>query len=437
MTAMAPAGTEANLGTRRSRGKNLALLTASTSMDNAEGSITTVMFPLMKEAFGLSSAALGVIVAVAKSVGVVTSIPWALLSRRFPRRVVLATCSGFWGIWVIMAGLSQDFGQFLLFYGIASAGFAGSGAIALGIVGDIYADTHRGRAIGLLYAGVAIITGASAPIFGLLSHLDQGWRYGYVISGTICLLIGLLLLTLLDDPRRTTSVENPGPSMHELETKSRKVGAGLKELGGIRTFRGILVQRVFSGQNVMMSFGIVFLVEDRGFTTATASVIALPFALGYVVGTVAGGRILDAVHRLYPRTGRVLMLQASQLGYAAVAFVTLYFTWHSIAAYAVFFALLGLLQGQVPVVNRPLIMAVVPPPLRALAFAVSVSVVDGLAYAGYALLAGVLGDATDLRTSLLLVTCALTVANGLGSALLYRPYARDVDSALRPREDTP
>ncbi len=37
---------------RRTRGKNLGLLTASTAMDNAENSITTVLFPLMREALG-------------------------------------------------------------------------------------------------------------------------------------------------------------------------------------------------------------------------------------------------------------------------------------------------------------------------------------------------------------------------------------------------
>ncbi|XGU21967.1 hypothetical protein ACETU7_30270 [Rhodococcus sp. 3Y1] len=46
-------------------------------MDNAESSVTSVLFPLMREAMGLSSAALGTIVAVAKAVGVFTAIPWA------------------------------------------------------------------------------------------------------------------------------------------------------------------------------------------------------------------------------------------------------------------------------------------------------------------------------------------------------------------------
>ena len=79
---------------RSRRGKNLALLTGSTAMDNAESSVTSVLFPLMREAMGLSSAALGTIVAVAKAVGVFTAIPWAFLARRYSRKSVLAICSG-------------------------------------------------------------------------------------------------------------------------------------------------------------------------------------------------------------------------------------------------------------------------------------------------------------------------------------------------------
>ncbi|MGW5641629.1 MFS transporter [Saccharopolyspora sp. NPDC003752] len=416
-------------GTRWSRGKNLALLTASTSMDNAENSITTVMFPLMRDAFGLSAAALGTIVAVAKVAGAATSVPWAMLGRRYSRRTVLAICSGFWGVWIIAAGMSANFTLFLVFYGIGAAGFAGSGAIALEILGDVYDDHHRGRATGILYAGVAIITGASAPVFGLLAHLDNGWRYGYLSSGAVCLVIGVLILAFLDDPRPTA--DSSAPHRDELGTKARKARDGLRELLRIRSFRYLLAQRLFSGQNVMMSFGIVFLVEERGFSTSTASLAALPFSLGYVAGTLLGGRLLDRLHLALPRSGRVIMLQASQLAFAAIAFVTLQVTAEGITPYVVLFAMLGLLQGQVPVVNRPLVMAVVPPHLRSLAFAVSVYLVESVAYGGYALLAGYLGDQIGLQPALLLITVALTAANGLASAALYRPYARDTTEQAR------
>ncbi|MFF2231739.1 MFS transporter [Streptomyces anulatus] len=416
---------------RGKRRKNLTLLTASTAMDNAESSVVTVLFPLMREAMGLTSSALGTIVAVGKVVGMVSGIPWVLLARRYPRKVVLATCSGFWGIWVIAAGLSTSFTQFVLLYAIAAAGFAGAGPIALEILGDIYGDNRRGGATGLLYGGVALIAGVSAPLFGLLSGSADGWRYGYLASGTICLVVGLLILVLLDDP--APSAHRTRPALDAVERRARSLRSGLRELLATGTFRLILVQRLCSGQNVIMSFGVVFLVEERGFSTATASVVALPFAVGYLTGTVLGGRVNDRVHHLRPRSGRILMLQASQLAFAVVACVTTQVAWGGgIAVYAVLFALLGLLQGQVPVVNRPLIMAVVRPELRALAFAVSVTTVEALAYAGYALLVGHLGDTVGLQKALLVVTVLLTTANGLASAALYRPYARDRTAIAEP-----
>ncbi|MDH6290511.1 MFS transporter [Rhodococcus opacus] len=410
---------------RRTRGKNLSLLTASTAMDNAENSITTVLFPLMREALGLSSSALGVIVAVSKAVGIFAAVPWVFLAKRFSRRAVLATCSGFWGVWVILAGLSSSFTQFVILYGIAAAGFAGAGPIALEIMGDLYDDRRRGRATGMLYGGVAIITGVSAPLFGQLSGFDDGWRYGYILSGCMCILIGVLVVVFLDDTRPVEGERRAGDAVVKAEEKAQNVVAGVRELLRIRTFRYILVQRLLSGQNVIMSFGVVFLVEERGFSTATAAIVATPFAIGYLLGTVVGGRLNDAVHRRWPASGRVMMLQASQLAFAAAVFVELQMPTSSIGFFVAIFAVVGFLQGQVPVVNRPLIMAVVSPEQRALAFAVSLSTVEALAYAGYALLVGYLGDAIGLQGALLLVTVALTVVNGLCSGLLYRPYARD------------
>ncbi|MFE3027399.1 MFS transporter [Nocardia tengchongensis] len=406
-------------GARRRRGKNLSLLTASHAMDNAESSVTTVLFPLMRDALGLSATALGTIVAVGKIVGAVSGIPWVFLARRYPRTTVLAICAGFWGVWAMAAGLSNTFGQFVILYGIAAAGFAGAGPIALGMVGDIYDDNHRGRATGLFYAGVALTTGVAAPLFGRLSGFANGWRYGFFISGGLCVLVGVLILAFLDDPVRE---QHRGPAV---DHRARTIFDGLRELFAVQTFRYILAQRLLSGQNVIMSFGVVFLVQDRGFTTATASVIALPFAIGYVLGTLAGGRVLDSVHQAYPRGGRIAMLQASQLAFAGIAFLGTQLAWHSIGVYVAIFAVLGLLQGQVPVVNRPLIMAVVSPQLRPLAFAVSVSMADAIAYGSYALLTGVLGDAIGLQGALLVVTVLLTAVNGVASGLLYRPHARD------------
>ncbi|WAM18491.1 MFS transporter [Rhodococcus sp. JS3073] len=421
---------------RRTRGKNLGLLTASTAMDNAENSITTVLFPLMREALGLSSSALGVIVAVSKAVGIFAAVPWVFLAKRFSRRAVLATCSGFWGVWVVLAGLSRSFTQFVVLYGIAAAGFAGAGPIALEIMGDLYDDRRRGRATGMLYGGVAIIAGVSAPLFGQLSGFDDGWRYGYVLSGCMCILIGVLVVVFLDDTRPGGGERRAGDAAAKAEEKAQNVVAGVRELLRIKSFRYILVQRLFSGQNVIMSFGVVFLVEERGFSTATAAIVATPFAIGYLLGTVVGGRVNDAVHRRWPASGRVMMLQASQLAFAAAVFVELQTPTSSIGFFVAIFAVVGFLQGQVPVVNRPLIMAVVRPEQRALAFAVSLSTVEALAYAGYALLVGYLGDAIGLQGALLLVTVALTAVNGLCSGLLYRPYARD-SAAVRDSQVVP
>lgn len=118
-----------------------------------------------------------------------------------------------------------------------------AGPIALAILGDIYDDNHRGRATGALYGGVALITGISGPVFGLLSGSADGWRYGFHLSGGITLILGVLILVCLDDPTARARHDADVPALAQLEHKARNIRGSLRELFAVRTFRYILIQR--------------------------------------------------------------------------------------------------------------------------------------------------------------------------------------------------
>jgi hypothetical protein len=134
-------------------------------------------------------------------------------------------------------------------------------------------------------------------------------------------VLGVLILRCLDDPAAHARHDAEVPTLAQIEDRARSLRGSLRELFAIQTFRYILVQRVFSGQNVIMSFAATFMVAERGLGAAIAAAIALPFALGYMAGTFGGGRLNDLWHQARPRTGRVAMLQVSQLAFAAAAFL--------------------------------------------------------------------------------------------------------------------
>lgn len=417
-----------NSPTRRRR--NFALVTGASTMDNTEQSIISVLYPSVQAALGLTLSALGTLVASTKLIGVVFGPLWVVLARRTNRRVVLATCSGLWGVWIVAAGFSQNYYQLLVLYIIAAAGFSGAAPIVSEILGDLYPDARRGRAVGYMYGMVALITAASGPIFGQLSRFENGWRYGYFISGSICILLGLLILLTFKDPGLgATEMYRARPDTAGIKPASTL--EDLRELLKNRTIVLILVQRLLSSQALLMGFGVVYLVDVFGFTNATAALVALPYGVGYFAGTVTGGMAVDRLHRRFPQRGRIAFLQVTQFLFVAVAFAATQLDWGSIAIFSVFFAMLGALAGVNPVVRAPLVMAVVRPELRGMAFALLISVVESLVWAVYSLSAGALGDAIGLQTTFLFLLVGITFAGAVFASFLYRPYLRDSEALKR------
>ncbi|MFI2740780.1 hypothetical protein [Streptomyces sp. NPDC018711] len=188
----------------------------------------------------------------------------------------------------------------------------------------------------------------------------------------------------------------------------------------------LLVSRLLSGQLLAAMFGVIFLVDVYGFSTQVASVVLFPMGIGFFTGTVLGGFLADWAVRRNPRHGLVVILQTAQFAFAAVAFFGTQLDWGGIGVFAVFFSLMGLVQGVNPVVNRPMIMAVTLPELRGAAFAIYLSVFEAVAIAAFSLGAGFLGDAFGLRAVFLWVLVGLVLVNGAFLTLLYRTYATDV-----------
>ncbi len=195
----------------------------------------------------------------------------------------------------------------------------------------------------------------------------------------------------------------------------------------IRSFLILLVSRLLSGHLLLTSFAVVYLVDVFGFTTQRASLVLLPFGVGYVTGALLGGFLADWAARRSPRHGLPGILQGSQFAFAAFAYLGTQVHYGSIGVYGVLFGLMGIAQGMNPSINRPMIMAVVQPELRATAFTIYVSVFEAIAWAAFGLGAGFVGEAIGLRPVFLTVLVILMLINGAFLTLLHFPYAKDVE----------
>lgn len=385
-------------------------------LDNVETSAIAVLFPAIRQAFGLSLTALGLLGAVARLAGVVFGPFWVWVARRTSRKGVLVVACGLWSAWGIAAGFAQDFTQLLVFYAVLAVGCAAADPIVNDLVADLFGDRTRGRASGGLYALLTLGATVLLPAIGQLTRLPEGWRIGLWALSGFGLASGLLLLLFFKEPA------TPGPPVARVRGDTWQA---VRTVLGIPTFRLMLGSRLLSGHLLVLSFGVVFLVDVRHFGNATAALVLLPFGLGYVAGAVTGGVVGDRVHARDPRSGRIKLLQLIQVAFAVVAFFGTQVDWEGILVFAAFFAALGFLQGMNPGVNRPIVMAVVPPHVRGVAFAIYISVFEGLVWAVYQVGAGYFGDLFGLRAVFLVVLVGVMLVNGAYLTLLYRHYPRD------------
>ncbi|MFI6316765.1 MFS transporter [Nonomuraea sp. NPDC050556] len=396
-------------------------------VDSTEASLVNSLFPVIRQSLGLSLGALGILSAAGKIVGVFAGPMWVWVARRWSRKGVLVLATGLWGVWGIAAGFAQDFTQLLIFYTILAAGYAAAHPIVTEVIGDLFDASARGKAVGLLYGVIALVGSVLGPIKGQLANVDDGWRWGLWGVGAFNVLLGLAVLLWFRDPGTGAAERQLADLDPETRATQAKVTwASAVALLRIPSFLILLGSRLLSGHLLIGTFGVVFLVDVYGFSTATASIVLLPFGVGYFLGNIAGGFAGDWAVRRSPRYGLVAVLQAAQIGFAVAALLGTQIHFDTIIPFAAFFALMGAAQGVNPGINRPMIMAITPPELRGAAFAIYISIFEAIGWAVFSLCAGFLGDLIGLKQVFLWVLVILMLANGAYLTLLYRPYARDV-----------
>lgn len=407
------------------RWRKLALVVAPLWADNNESSVLSTLAPVIVAAVAAPAAAVGYLTSIGKFISIVCGPLWAWTARRTNRKIAFAVASGLAGIATATTGLAQSYTQLIVLYGVSAVFIAAALPIASEITADLFDDAARGRANGYTWGAISLLGSVLGPLIGQLSRVPDGWRYGFFAWGAITVLTAVLLAVFFTDPAVGAS-EIAAPTARQAED-SRITWTKVRQMLRIPTFVLMLIQRLISGHLLIMSFGIVFLVHTYGFTTAVASIVTLPFGIGYLLGTFGGSLATDFLQSRLPRIGRVIVLQFAQLGFGVVAVVGTQHDWGGIEVFAGFWAVLGFMQGLNPGVNRPIVAAVVPPEMRGAAFALLLSVFEALAYALFNLAAGLLTDVIGLRGVMLWIPGILMLVNAAFCTLLYRTYPRDVE----------
>lgn len=414
--------------------KNLLALALGYFVDQGEAQAMSIFSPVLKQMWNLSVGNLTWITFVRSLLQSFSSPFWGYLSDRYSRKKVLFWGTGFWGIWTVLVGFTQNFGQLIAVRVISGIGLGCLMPATFSIMADTFAPKIRGRMLGYL-EGIGILGIIVFTVgLGMLATPDH-WRYGFFILGIASIISGIVILIFVDEPIRGQSEpQMMGKLTQDQADKYRIKFDDIKKVFGIPTIRVAILQGLAGSMPwvIMGAFLILWLVEDRGMATQEAPLVFGVMLIGTALSNVIGGYLGDWAEQQNPKYGRTIVGQVSVIFGIPLTFYLLTRTqdW-SIPALTAFCFFIGLLiswpgKGS----KEPMMAAVTPPELRSTAFSLTTFVESGFA-AIVALIFGLIADRINLQTAMLWTIPVPWILCAILFSGFYLTYPKDREKLVK------
>lgn len=302
----------------------LSLLFAVTVLNYADRAIISIAgVPIAKE-FDIDAVSMGYILSAFSWSYVLAQLPGGWLLDRYGTKWIYAGSIFFWSVFTFVQGWAGFLGAgsavaaffcMRMSVGVAEApSFPGNARI----VTAWFPSAERGKASAVFNAAQYFAPVLFAPLTAWITQ-SFGWRYAFFGMGAIGMVLVLVWLRVIADPKDHPSVTageldeiarggalmqvgGPVPAAAARETATIDTWSTVKQLLGDRMLLGIYVAQHCI--NVMTYFFLtwfpIYLVKQRGMTVLQAGLTAsLPALCGFI-GGILGGVISDALLR---RTG--------------------------------------------------------------------------------------------------------------------------------------
>ncbi|HET7027119.1 MAG TPA: MDR family MFS transporter [Candidatus Limnocylindrales bacterium] len=155
------------------------------------------------------------------------------LSDLFGRRPIVIWAVGLFLVSSILAGLSQDMAQFILFRGLQGLGGGAVFPVALAVIADLYTPAERGKYLGL-FGAVFGFSSLLGPGLGGFITDTWSWHWIFFVNvpvGLISLVILWRLLPTIRRPDAARSIDYLGAAVFTLAIAPFLVGLTNKQTG--------------------------------------------------------------------------------------------------------------------------------------------------------------------------------------------------------------
>lgn len=366
--------------------------------ENLPGGLLTLIAPDL----GRSTSEIGLLVTAYAAVVVLASLPLSRLTRRFPRRYVLAATTAICAIGSLWSAFAIGYTDLMAARMFTALGQALFWAVVTPATASLFAPAVRGKMIARLTVGNSLGPVLGVPL-GTWVGQQTSWRTAFLLFSAVSLAACIAMVAAMPD----VSAEQGGTA-HGTHPSMRRFVL-------LMVVTGLLV----TGGFTMITFVTQFLLETAGFRAEYLSLLLLCQGAAGVAATLVIGQVLDK------RPWQAVLVA---LGLLTGALVLLWGLGHVPALALVGLALFGIGFSAVPPALSFLTMQVAPGATES-ATAISSSVFNIGIAAGSAL--GALVVATTGVSTVPLVGAVFVLAALAVVATDLRITARRA-TALRP-----
>ncbi|MFZ4627739.1 MAG: spinster family MFS transporter [Blastocatellia bacterium] len=267
------------------------------------------VFPLLQKEMGLSDVQLGVVGAAFMWVYAASAPLAGIIGDRFKRKTLILGGLIFWSIVTVATAFSQNYTHLVICRALEGFGEAFYFPASMALLSDYHGKETRSRAMSIHQSSVYAGTIAGGSVAGIMGDLYQDWRPPFYFFGWLGVLLGIVLLLLLREPRRGASEEMAEENTHaSLDLKRAHLWAEI--LAVLQTPMVRILMIVFVGANfvamIFLTWMPSYLFKTFRMSLSMSGVSATIYLqIASVLGVLSGGWLADRLVRRY-RGGRMM-----------------------------------------------------------------------------------------------------------------------------------
>jgi len=247
------------------------MLTALNLLNYIDRNVLFAVQPLVQDEFHITKAQVGYLTSAFLLCYMVAAPFVGPLADRYSRKLIIVIGAIFWSGLTLLTAVTHTYTELLVRHTLVGVGEATFVTIAPTFVADLFAESKRGRILGIFYLAIPVGSAAGYLLGGHLAP-QYGWRFPFYIAAAPGFLLALLVLFLKEPKRGQFDSLEETPERGTILGLARNpafltaalgMAAMTFSLGGIQVWmpQFLYSERHYSLEKANLIFGIIVVVD--------------------------------------------------------------------------------------------------------------------------------------------------------------------------------